>query len=164
MTPAVVVACLLASAFFSAAEMAFIAANRIRLRHLAEQGIRAARGYMEAFQNPERLLSTAMMGVTIAHVTASANWITVSLEQLYGETELFGLPDLSAAQVAYARDLAMSWGVPASFTFRSDRTLLEEASGWQKNGHATDGKGIDHFFDVYGERILGALFAALQNA
>jgi hypothetical protein len=99
-----------------------------------------------------------------AHVTASANWITVSLEQLYGETELFGLPDLSAAQVAYARDLAMSWGVPASFTFRSDRTLLEEASGWQKNGHATDGKGIDHFFDVYGERILGALFAALQNA
>jgi putative hemolysin len=71
-TPAVVVACLLASAFFSAAEMAFIAANRIRLRHLAEQGIRAARGYMEAFQNPERLLSTAMMGVTIAHVTASA--------------------------------------------------------------------------------------------
>ena len=98
------------------------------------------------------------------HVTASARWITVSLEQLYGETELFGLPDLSAAQVAYATDLAMSSGVPASFTFRSDKTLLEEASGWQKNGHATDGKGIDHFFDVYGERILGALFASLQNA
>ncbi len=68
----VVCACLLASAFFSAAEMAFIAANRIRLRHLAEQGARIARGYMEAFQRPERLLSTAMMGVTIAHVTASA--------------------------------------------------------------------------------------------
>ena len=64
--------CLLASAFFSAAEMAFIAANRIRLRHLAEQGNRVARGYMEAFQQPERLLSTAMMGVTIAHVSASA--------------------------------------------------------------------------------------------
>jgi len=64
--------CLLASAFFSAAEMAFIAANRIRLRHLAEQGSRVARGYMEAFQRPERLLSTAMMGVTIAHVSASA--------------------------------------------------------------------------------------------
>ena len=67
-----VVLCLLASAFFSAAEMAFIAANRIRLRHLAEQGVRVARGYLEAFQQPERLLSTAMMGVTIAHVSASA--------------------------------------------------------------------------------------------
>lgn len=98
------------------------------------------------------------------HVTASANWMTVTLEGLYGETEHFGLPDLSAAQVAYAADLAMSWGVPESFTFRSDVTLLEEASGWQKNGHATDGKGIDHFFDVYGDRILGALFAALQNS
>src|SRR5437867_11417359 len=77
-----VAACLLLSAFFSAAEMAFIAANRIRLRHLAEQGSRGARSYMEAFQRPERLLSTAMMGVTIAHVSASAvttalllNWL-----------------------------------------------------------------------------------------
>jgi putative hemolysin len=68
----IVVLCLGASAFFSAAEMAFIAANRIRLRHLAEQGSRVARGYMEAFERPERLLSTAMMGVTIAHVSASA--------------------------------------------------------------------------------------------
>src|SRR5262249_35353855 len=62
----VVAAGLLLSAFFSAAEMAFIAANRIRLRHMAEQGSRVARGYMDAFQQPERLLSTAMMGVTIA--------------------------------------------------------------------------------------------------
>jgi CBS domain containing-hemolysin-like protein len=29
---------LLATAFFSAAEMAFIAANRVRMRHLAESG------------------------------------------------------------------------------------------------------------------------------
>lgn len=38
------------------------------------------------------------------------------------------------------------------------------ASGWQKNGHSTDGKGIDHFIDVYGEQLIGALFAALANA
>jgi Mg2+/Co2+ transporter CorB len=72
-----VLVCLAASAFFSAAEMAFIAANRIRLRHMAEQGSRIARGYLEAFQRPEQLLSTAMMGVTIAHVSASA--LTTSL-------------------------------------------------------------------------------------
>jgi Mg2+/Co2+ transporter CorB len=68
----VVVLCLLACAFFSAAEIAFLAANRVRIRHLAEQGSRVARGYLEAFRHPERLLSTAMMGVTIAHVSASA--------------------------------------------------------------------------------------------
>jgi magnesium and cobalt exporter, CNNM family len=66
------VACLLATMFFSAAEMAFIAANRLRLRHLAEEGSRTAARYLEDFRRPERVLSTAMMGVTIAHIVASS--------------------------------------------------------------------------------------------
>jgi Mg2+/Co2+ transporter CorB len=67
---------LLVTAVFSAAEMSFIAANRLRLRHMAEGGHRTAIRYLEAFRSPERLLSTAMMGVTIAHITASsvATW------------------------------------------------------------------------------------------
>jgi CBS domain containing-hemolysin-like protein len=62
--------------FFSAAEMAFIAANRPRLRHLAEQGSATAAAYLEAFRHPERVLSTAMMGVTVAHIVAAsaATW------------------------------------------------------------------------------------------
>jgi hypothetical protein len=98
------------------------------------------------------------------HASGSGRWVTVTLTQLYGETEDFGFPDLTPAQVDYAVGLAGSLGVPDSFTFRSDKTLLEDASGWAKGDHATDGKGIDHFFDVYGERIIGALFAAVQNA
>ena len=68
----IVLASLLLTALFSAAEMSFIAANRLRLRHLAEAGNRHAARYLESFKQPERLLSTAMMGVTIAHITASA--------------------------------------------------------------------------------------------
>jgi len=69
--------CLLLTMFFSAAEMAFIAANRLRLRHLAEEGSGTAARYLEAFRRPERPLSTAMMGVTIAHIVASsaATWV-----------------------------------------------------------------------------------------
>jgi putative hemolysin len=72
----IVVACLVATVFFSAAEMAFIAANRLRLRHLAEDGHRVAGQYLEAFRRPERVLSTAMMGVTVAHIIAAsaATW------------------------------------------------------------------------------------------
>ena len=81
--------CLLASAFFSAAEIAFLAANRIRVRHLAEQGSRVARGYMEAFERPERLLSTAMMGVTIAHVSASAVMTALLLTWAAGRASLW---------------------------------------------------------------------------
>jgi len=98
------------------------------------------------------------------HATESGRWVTVTLAMIYDETEDFGFPDLTPAQVDYAVGLASSWGVPESFTFRSDKTLMESASGWQKGDHATDGKGIDHFFDVYGERIVGALFEALANA
>jgi len=48
---------MLVTALLSASEMAFIAANRVRIR-------------------PERMLSAAMMGVTVAHITASslATW------------------------------------------------------------------------------------------
>jgi Mg2+/Co2+ transporter CorB len=68
----IVAACLIATMFFSAAEMAFIAANRLRLRHLAEDGHRVATDYLEAFRNPARVLSTAMIGVTVAHIVASS--------------------------------------------------------------------------------------------
>ena len=63
--------CLVATMFFSAAEMAFIAANRPRLRHLAEQGSATAAAYLEAFPH-HRVLSTAMMGVTVAHIVAAS--------------------------------------------------------------------------------------------
>lgn len=73
MTPLLVIGgCLLASAFFSSAEMAFIAANRLRLRHLAEEGNRIARRYLEAFHRPARVFSTAMIGVALVHIIASA--------------------------------------------------------------------------------------------
>ncbi len=68
----ITVACLFATMFFSAAEMAFIAANRLKLKHLAEEGHAGARRYLDSFHQPERFLSTAMMGVTLAHIIASS--------------------------------------------------------------------------------------------
>ena len=66
------VVCLFFTMFFSAAEMAFIAANRLRLKYLAEEGSGVARSYLEAFRQPERVLSTAMIGVTISHIVAAS--------------------------------------------------------------------------------------------
>ncbi|MBI4588155.1 MAG: HlyC/CorC family transporter [Candidatus Rokubacteria bacterium] len=72
----VILAALLATAFFSAAEMAFLGANRLRLRHLAEGGHRVAGRYLAAFSSPQRVLSAAKMGVPAAHIIASsvATW------------------------------------------------------------------------------------------
>ena len=75
--------CLGATMFFSAAEMAFIAANRIKLRHLAEEGHTVAGRYLEAFRHPERLLAAAKMGVPITHIVA-ASAATFALAPLLG--------------------------------------------------------------------------------
>jgi CBS domain containing-hemolysin-like protein len=77
-------ACLVATMFFSAAEMAFIAANRLRLRHLAEEGDVTAERYLEAFRRPERLLAAAMMGVTITHIVAASAVTFALLPRLGG--------------------------------------------------------------------------------
>ncbi len=77
------VLCLILTMFFSAAEMAFIAANRLRLRHLAEEGSGTAQSYLEAFRQPERVLSTAMIGVTISHIVA-ASAVTWTLLPMLG--------------------------------------------------------------------------------
>jgi putative hemolysin len=70
---------LLATAFFAAAEMAFIAANRARMRQLAQTGSVTAERYLQSFRQPERVLSAALMGVTIAHVIAAslATWALI---------------------------------------------------------------------------------------
>ena len=82
--PWIAVLCLMATMFFSAAEMAFIAANRLRLRHMAEEGSKLAARYLEAFSRPERILSTAMMGVTISHIVASSITTVVLLPKFGG--------------------------------------------------------------------------------
>jgi len=64
--------CLVTTMFFSTAEMAFIAANRLKLRHLAQEGHRVAAQYLEAFRRPERVLSAAMVGVTVSHIVAAS--------------------------------------------------------------------------------------------
>jgi hypothetical protein len=99
-----------------------------------------------------------------AHASNSSRWIEVTLGDIFSETENFGLPDLTAAQVDYAVAASLDAGVPASFTFRSDKTIAGEAPGFEATGKDTDGKGVDHFFEVYGDTLIGALFAALQNA
>jgi CBS domain containing-hemolysin-like protein len=101
----IVLACLLASAFFSCAEIAFLSANRVRLRHLAEQGSRVARGYMEAFHHPERLLSTAMMGVTIAHVVSSAVATAAVLPWLGGQASFWATLVLTPTMLVFGEIL-----------------------------------------------------------
>jgi CBS domain containing-hemolysin-like protein len=108
--------CLGATMFFSAAEMAFIAANRLRLRHLAEEGNGTAAEYLEAFRHPERVLSTAMIGVTIAHIVASSAATFGLLPVLGGTAPIVVTVALTPLMLVFGeiipKAIAREWATP----------------------------------------------------
>jgi putative hemolysin len=66
---------LLLEAFFAAAEIAFVSANRRRLQHLAEEGHRGAKIALKLLAQPEYLLATTLMG---AYMAAVANTVLIT--------------------------------------------------------------------------------------
>lgn len=74
--------CLLAlSAFFSATETAFFASNKIKIRHMAEDGDRRAQVTRRLMDQPARLISTILVGNNIVNIgsTALATSLAISL-------------------------------------------------------------------------------------
>lgn len=63
--------CLLLSAFFSSAEAAFISMPKLRIRYLAESGVKGAGQLAKAAENPERFLATVLLGNNLVNVAAS---------------------------------------------------------------------------------------------
>lgn len=74
---------LLLSAFFSGSETALFAANRLKLRHLREEGHRGARVAVDLLEQPARLLSTILIGNNIVN-TAAAVVATATLVRWLG--------------------------------------------------------------------------------
>jgi putative hemolysin len=61
----IILVLILANGFFSAAEMAIIAARRGRLQQLAEEGDRRAKVALELIRDPSRFLATGQIGITL---------------------------------------------------------------------------------------------------
>ena len=71
-------------AFFSAAEIGFIKLQRIRLKHLQEEGIHGADRVARIMENPSRFLSTVLTGISFAE-TIVVSLGTIFLVALLGE-------------------------------------------------------------------------------
>jgi CBS domain containing-hemolysin-like protein len=63
--------CLLVEAFFSGSEMAVVAADRVKLRRLANAGSRGARILEHFLAAPQRLLATTLVGTQLAVMTST---------------------------------------------------------------------------------------------
>lgn len=123
----ILMACILFSAFFSAAEIGMMSLNRYRLRHAVRKHQKRAVRVHDLLQRPDRLLSVILIGNTFATIFASAvdtvltvKWfgdegVTISTIILTLVILIFSemLPKTVAAifpePIAYAVSLPLKW-------------------------------------------------------
>jgi len=72
--------CLALSAFFSSAESAFISLPRLRIRYLAESGVKGARQLAKAADKPERFLATVLLGNNLVNIAAATLGTIMAVE------------------------------------------------------------------------------------
>ena len=82
----ILAALLLLSAFFSLSEVAMMAANRYKLKHLAEKGNLGARLALALLARPDRLLGVILLGNNLVNAAAAALVGFISLK-LFGSSE-----------------------------------------------------------------------------
>lgn len=79
----VVAVCIAVSAVFSGVEIAFFSVSELKLRTLAEAGHRRAKMGLRLRSNPQRLLSTILIGNNLANI-AAASLATLIAVELFG--------------------------------------------------------------------------------
>jgi Mg2+/Co2+ transporter CorB len=82
----ILVILLVLSAFFSLSEMAMMAANRYKLKHLAQNGHLGARLVLALLARPDRLLGVILLGNNLVNASAAALIGFISLK-FFGNSE-----------------------------------------------------------------------------
>jgi CBS domain containing-hemolysin-like protein len=77
---------LLLEGFFSGGELALITYNRIRMRHLAENGLKAAATVEKLLGKPDKIFGTTTLGTNLS-VFAGSSIATMFVAQRFGESE-----------------------------------------------------------------------------
>ncbi|MFY0578651.1 CNNM domain-containing protein [Cystobacter fuscus] len=83
---------MLANGIFAGAELALISIRKTRLQELLEQRSAGARAVKALRDNPERLLATVQIGITVVGSTAAAFGGASIAHRLSGPLEGLGLP------------------------------------------------------------------------
>lgn len=82
--------CLVASAFFSSAETAFISLPRTRVKHLVESGVIGAGRVAKITEQPEKLLATVLLCNNLFNVAAAALGTAIAVS-IWTDNENIGI-------------------------------------------------------------------------
>jgi putative hemolysin len=117
----IILFCLIAEAFFSGSEIAFVAVDKIRVQHLAQSGSWAARQVLKFTENPEGVFCTLIFCHNLAFVTI----VTVATSVLIKRFGA-GLGDLLTLILISPLLLVLGEIVPKSmFQERADRITFQ---------------------------------------
>ena len=67
----IIAICVICEGFFSGSEIALISVDKIKLRHMAEEGLQGAKQAQNMLHHPERFLGTTLVGTNISVVLGS---------------------------------------------------------------------------------------------
>jgi magnesium and cobalt exporter, CNNM family len=80
--------CVMASAFFSSSETAFISLQKIRIRHMARQGEEKASRIARMLEKPERFITTVLLGNNFVNTAAAALGTAIFLSIWKGSEQI----------------------------------------------------------------------------
>jgi len=116
---AIVVVCLIVSAFFSASETALTAVSKARMHAMQQQGEGRASVIMRLLEEKERLIGSILIGNNIVNIGASA-FMTSVLVQIFGaEGVLYATLMMSCLVIVFAEVLPKTLAISSP-----DRTAL----------------------------------------
>jgi putative hemolysin len=125
--------CVMASAFFSSSETAFISLQKIRVKHMESQGEEKASRIAKLLERPEKFITTVLLGNNFVNTAAAALGTAVVLSLWAGSEEVAVLlstlivtvvllvvgevmPKIAAAQ--HSERVALLFVTPVSFLSR----------------------------------------------
>lgn len=125
---ALLILCLILSAFFSSSETAFIAFSRTRLLHLVNIGHARAKLVSRLLQNPERLLATVLLSNNLVNTAAAALGTALAISFIQNSTiavlvSIFGVTSLL---LVFSETLpkTIAWNQPERVAFAFARPLV----------------------------------------
>ena len=118
---ALLLAFLVLSAFFSSSEAAFLSLQRTRIAHLLSEGVPGARRVANMLNEPERLLSTILLGNNLVNVAFSAVITVVVVNRLDQYNEGVGV--VVATIIGTVTLLLLGETIPKTIAIRKSERL-----------------------------------------
>ena len=116
---------LVLSAFFSSSEAAFLSLQRTRIAHLLSEGVPGARRVANMLNEPERLLSTILLGNNLVNVAFSAviTVVVVNRVEIIAGKENEGIGVVIATMLGTITLLVLGEVIPKTIAVRNSERI-----------------------------------------